>query len=71
MCFEVDGIDAASKLGWSVMVKGTATELSATTDVGAAGEVPLRHWAHGEKTHWIRVEPFEVSGRRIHRRKRT
>jgi len=71
VCFEVDGVDEASKLGWSVMVKGTASELSAAADVAAASELPLRYWAHGEKTHWIRVDPFEVSGRRIHRRKRS
>ena len=67
VCFEVDGIDAATKLGWSVMLKGTATELSTATTVAPASKVPLHHWAYGEKVHWIRIEPFEVSGRRIYR----
>ena len=53
------------------MVKGTASELAAAADVAAASKLPLRYWAHGEKTHWIRIDPFEVSGRRIHRRKRS
>ena len=67
VCFEVDGADAATELGWSVMLKGKATELTAAADVASAMELPLHHWAHGEKTHWIRIDPFEVSGRRIYR----
>lgn len=67
VCFEVDGVDAAEQLGWSVMLKGKATELSTATDVASASRVPLHHWARGEKLHWIRIEPFEVSGRRIYR----
>ncbi len=67
VCFEVDGIDADTQLGWSVMVKGKAAELTAAADVAAATKVPLRYWAHGEKLHWIRIDPFEVSGRRIYR----
>lgn len=67
VCFEVDGADPATELGWSVMVKGKATELSAATAVVDAGKLPLHYWAHGEKTHWIRIDPFEVSGRRIYR----
>ena len=29
VCFEVDAIDPATQRGWSVMVKGRATELAA------------------------------------------
>jgi uncharacterized protein len=67
VCFEVDGADRATETGWSVMLKGKARELTMAADVAAAAKLPLHFWAHGEKAHWIRIEPFEVSGRRIYR----
>ena len=67
VCFEVDGVDAVTELGWSVMLKGKASELSAASDAAAAHKLPLHYWAHGDKTHWIRIDPSEVSGRRIYR----
>ena len=67
VCFEVDAIDPATQRGWSVMVKGRATELAAPTEIARAKALPLRYWARGEKSHWISIEPLEVSGRRIYR----
>jgi nitroimidazol reductase NimA-like FMN-containing flavoprotein (pyridoxamine 5'-phosphate oxidase superfamily) len=66
VCFEVDGVDA-DQLGWSVMLKGTATELASGANAVSASEVLRNDWGRGEKLHWIRIEPFEVSGRRIFR----
>lgn len=68
VCFEVDGTEQSTQSGWSVMVKGQATELVAGDDVARAAALPLQHWAHGEKSHWIRIIPAEVTGRRIYRR---
>jgi hypothetical protein len=28
-------------------------------------DLPVTPWAQGEKSHWIRIEPVEVTGRRI------
>ena len=67
VCFEVDGIDAATRRGWSVMVKGKATEVSSADGAASAAAVPVHHWAYGEKLHRIRIQPVEISGRRIYR----
>ena len=67
VCFEVDGIDGTARKGWSVMVKGRAAELTSGDDVASAAELPLRYWPQGEKSHWIRIDPVEVTGRRIYR----
>ncbi|MEA2932460.1 MAG: hypothetical protein QOI56_1245, partial [Actinomycetota bacterium] len=32
-----------------------------------AAALPLQSWAIGQKAHWIRIRPTEVTGRRIHR----
>jgi nitroimidazol reductase NimA-like FMN-containing flavoprotein (pyridoxamine 5'-phosphate oxidase superfamily) len=66
VCYEVDGIDAGDRTGWSVLVKGRAVELG-DADVGDALRTSLRYWGLGDKNHWIRIVPREVTGRRIHR----
>lgn len=67
VCFEVDSVDASAHSGWSVIVKGRATELATGGDLARANDLPLQYWAHGEKSHWIRIDPVEVTGRRIYR----
>ena len=65
MCFEVDEADPVVATGWSVMVKGRAAEITDAAELRRADELPLRFWVHGEKGHWIRVTPIEITGRRI------
>ena len=67
VCFEADGVNLDERTGWSVLVKGRAVELTTPDDLRKAAELPLRFWALGEKVHWIRIRPTEVTGRRIHR----
>lgn len=67
VCFEADGLNLDDHTGWSVLVKGRATELSSPDDIRRAEGLPLRFWGIGDKPHWIRVVPREVTGRRIHR----
>lgn len=65
VCFEVDGFDHDAHSGWSVLVKGRAEEIRAHEDVEAAATLPIVLWALGDKAHWIRLRPVEVTGRRI------
>jgi nitroimidazol reductase NimA-like FMN-containing flavoprotein (pyridoxamine 5'-phosphate oxidase superfamily) len=65
VCFEVDGIDERHRLGWSVMVKGRAVPLDTASAMARVADVAVAPWAQGDKSHWIRIEPVEVSGRRI------
>lgn len=65
VCFEVDGSNAHDHTGWSVLVKGRAVELHGGEELRRAAELPLRCWALGEKDHWIRIRPADVTGRRI------
>lgn len=64
-CFEVDGVDEKNELGWSVMVKGRAVLLNTASAIDRVKDLPVSPWAQGEKSHWIRIEPVEVTGRRI------
>lgn len=65
VCFEADGVDLDAMDGWSVLVKGRAAELSAADEIRVAEDLPLRFWSSGSKSHWIRITPTEITGRRI------
>jgi uncharacterized protein len=67
VCFEVDGIDAGDATGWSVLVKGRAEEVRDPAELRRLAGLPLRYWSLGDKAHWIRIVPAEVTGRRIGR----
>jgi len=67
VCYQIDGIDPDTSTGWSVLVKGTATELTHPDDLRRVAELPLEYWSIGRKQHWIRITPTEVTGRRIGR----
>jgi nitroimidazol reductase NimA-like FMN-containing flavoprotein (pyridoxamine 5'-phosphate oxidase superfamily) len=65
VCFEVDEMDVTTSSGWSVLVKGRAIEITDPVELRKARELPLRFWVSGEKGHWVRIVPIEVTGRRI------
>ena len=65
VCYQVDGIDPTDATGWSVLVKGRAVELHDPDALRDAAALPLRYWALGDKAHWIRIVPHEITGRRI------
>ena len=66
-CFEVDSFDRETRTGWSVVVFGRLEEVT-RFDGRAYHRVhalPIEPWAAGEKSHWMRVLPDRISGRRI------
>ncbi len=65
VAFEIDEVDAASRSGWSVVVHGTAREIESVEGLLAAEDLAIRPWAGGQKRHFIRIQPDEVTGRRI------
>ncbi|CAL9344156.1 pyridoxamine 5'-phosphate oxidase family protein [Streptomyces sp. Tu 3180] len=66
VAFEVDRIDDALSQGWSVLVRGDAR---AVTDPDEARRLDERAfsepWAGGRRELWTRIDPLEVTGRRI------
>ena len=65
---EVDGWDPRSGIGWSVVAKGRAEEI--TTNPGRAAEhlrwMPVHPAAPGDRWHWVGIKPAEITGRRFH-----
>ena len=65
VAFEVDELDEVAHRGWSVVVHGDATEVERLEELLDAGDLGIGPWAGGTKNHFIRIEPAEISGRRI------
>jgi nitroimidazol reductase NimA-like FMN-containing flavoprotein (pyridoxamine 5'-phosphate oxidase superfamily) len=65
VAFEIDGMEADRPTGWSVLVVGRAEEVK---DEHAIGRWCARRdivWRCGQQTHWLRIVPEKVTGRRI------
>lgn len=65
VAFEVDAMNQASRTGWSVLVRGTAREVTDDADVARLRRTALEPWAPGERAAWVRLEASQMSGRRI------
>jgi nitroimidazol reductase NimA-like FMN-containing flavoprotein (pyridoxamine 5'-phosphate oxidase superfamily) len=66
--FEVDEIDRIHRSGWSVMAKGVAQEISTeggSQEPSGANPTITTSWAPGTREHLIRLQPHQVTGRRI------
>jgi nitroimidazol reductase NimA-like FMN-containing flavoprotein (pyridoxamine 5'-phosphate oxidase superfamily) len=65
VAFEIDGFDTARGSGWSVLVRGEAVSVTDPTELTRLRELPISPLAPGIKSHYIRVMPAVLSGRRI------
>ena len=63
--FQIDEVDEERRTGWSVLVQGTAEEVSHPDELGAFRDLPLRPWAPGERHHFVQILPRAITGRRI------
>ena len=67
VAFEIDGYEAAEGVGWSVVVQGTARNV---TDAGddfawAARGAAVYPLAPGTRVHRVAIEPTSITGRRF------
>ena len=65
VAFEIDGTDAAARTGWSVLVRGEAIEVTDPAELARLRKVRVSPWAPGPKTHYVRILPAKLTGRRI------
>ncbi|NOP97229.1 pyridoxamine 5'-phosphate oxidase family protein [Mycolicibacterium fortuitum] len=61
--FEADDHDSAE--GWSVIVRGVARTLRSDEELDEAEQAQLLPWTATSKTHYVRVSPVRVTGRRF------
>jgi nitroimidazol reductase NimA-like FMN-containing flavoprotein (pyridoxamine 5'-phosphate oxidase superfamily) len=65
VAFEIDGTDEAARTGWSVVIRGEAVEVTDPAELTRLRRLGLQPWAPGAKTHYVRVLPAVLTGRRI------
>ena len=66
VAFEVDAIDADRRMGWSVVMRGTAREVDDPAQIAKFKALRLWPFADSvERDHWIRITPYEITGRSI------
>ena len=66
VAFEADGYDAASRYGWSVLVKGVAEAVYDDELIARFETLGIEPWADArERTLWVQIRVDEVSGREI------
>ena len=63
--FEIDGIDAARHVAWSVIIVGVVEEITDAAEVRRIERLGLDPWSPGHKGHWVRIRTNTASGRRI------
>lgn len=69
VALEIDSYDLVSGEGWSVVVKGTAREITDALDPAScsARELPVEPWTPGEGLSWLRIVTREITGRHFRR----
>ena len=67
VAFEIDEYDSTTGVGWSVMVKGVAYEITDAVDQHSleARRQLVRPMAPGHRDHWVAIRPDEITGRRF------
>jgi len=65
VAFQIDHIDESTGTGWSVMAVGLAEELSDPEEIRGAEQLELHPFAAGDRSHFVRIRPEFLSGRRI------
>ena len=67
VAFEIDDYDSMIGVGWSVMVKGIAYEITDALDHDSveARRQLVQPMAPGQRDRWVAIRPDEITGRRF------
>lgn len=66
IAFQADEGHDLAESGWSVLIRGTAEEITDPAEVRALRRGP-RSWAVPSAEHWVRITIDRISGRRLGR----
>lgn len=66
-CLEIDQFDREDCTGWSVVAFGRLEEVThyQSALLARLQSLPVDPWAGGDKSHWLRLVPYRITGRRI------
>lgn len=65
VAFESDVTDPVTRTAWSVVLKGTAEEVTDLEELVRVEALDIQPWIPGQKRRYLRIRPDVVTGRRI------
>lgn len=65
VAFEVDSVDPATGMAWSVMIEGTAETFKGIEELVDSYSLMLFPWESGPKGHFVRIIPTSMTGHRF------
>lgn len=65
VAFEIDRIDSVHREGWSVVARGTLHHVDATA-ADFKERFDPEPWLLAERDAWLMIQPFAITGRRLH-----
>lgn len=65
VAFEVDGVSALYRSGWSVVVRGRVEPVTDPAEIERLRRGPLKSWAAPGPQRWMLVTYEQISGRRL------
>jgi nitroimidazol reductase NimA-like FMN-containing flavoprotein (pyridoxamine 5'-phosphate oxidase superfamily) len=65
VAFEIDDIDSAARVGWSVLIQGPAHRVESEAELTAALRAGVEPWPAGQRELFVRIIPSRITGRRI------
>jgi len=66
VAFEADTFDPDERTGWSVLVVGVASHVTARAEIDRLSRLGLQPYLDGAASHYIRIPAAHISGRRLH-----
>jgi hypothetical protein len=65
VAFEIDSFDLAAREGWSILIQGSAHHVDSAAERASVLEAGVEPWPGGNREHFLRIIPVQISGRRI------
>ena len=65
VAFEIDDFDLAAREGWSILIQGAAHHVDSEDEWASVLEAGIEPWPGGDREHFLRIFPVQISGRRI------
>lgn len=66
VALEADDVDGVTGDGWSVLVRGIASEVTDESRIASARHRLRETWIDGAPMHLVEISPDLVTGRRLH-----
>jgi nitroimidazol reductase NimA-like FMN-containing flavoprotein (pyridoxamine 5'-phosphate oxidase superfamily) len=67
VAFEIDDFDSVARVGWSVLIQGSAHHVDSEAERASVSEAGVEPWPGGDRDLFLRVIPGRITGRRIRR----